>query len=130
MFKLRSVTVALVFLAGSAAMGFAQGGGGGMCQGGGGGGGGSTGTTGTTGAAGFRTAGTTAGISGGAINSPLVGLQLSQQQAAQFRQAQLNALAANAQIRAETQAVWEAARQRKQQALALRQARERARPSE
>ncbi len=105
-----------------------QGGGGGMCQGGGGGGratGGGTGTT-TTGAIASLTAGSLRGggglgTTGSALGSTSSALQSMQAHSAQFRQAQLNALATNAQIRAETQSMWENARQRKLQALAIRQ---------
>lgn len=105
-----------------------QGGGGGMCQGGGGRGGATGGGTGTstTGAIASLTAGSLRragglGTTGSAVGSASSALQSMQAHSALFRQSQLNALAANAQIRAETQSMWENARQRKQQALAIRQ---------
>lgn len=104
------------------------GGGGGMCQGGGSGGGNGTTTGGTTtsgamasiAAASFR-GNSGLGTNGAALNPTTSVLQSMQAHSAQFRQAQLNALAANAQLRADTQTMWANARQRKQQALALRQ---------
>lgn len=120
-------------LAMAAVNAFAQqgGGGGGMCQGGGGGsgGGGGMGTGGGTASSGamasiaaasFRGNGGL-GTTGSALNSTGSVLQSMQAHSAQFRQAQLNALAANAQLRADTQTMWANARQRKQHALALRQ---------
>lgn len=100
-----------------------------MCQGGGGGAGGGTGGgTGTTTATTGLTAALTAGSLRGGFGATSTGnnatvsvLQSMQAHSNQFRQAQLNALAANAQLRADTQAMWAAARQRKQQALALRE---------
>ena len=120
----KTVAVAITLFGLNAATSYAQQGG---CQRGGGGGAGGGGTTTSTGAANVASmrlggGGTTGG--GTSATSALSGLQSYQLQGLQFRQAQLQALAANAQIRASSQAMWDSARQRKQQALALRQSRE------
>lgn len=120
----KTVAVTLTLIGMSAATSYAQQGG---CQrggGGGAGGGGTTTTTGATNVASMRLGGGGTATGGTSATSALSGLQNYQLQGMQFRQAQLQALAANAQIRASSQAMWETARQRKQQAFALRQSRE------
>lgn len=120
----KTVALAITLFGLSAATSYAQQGG---CQrggGGGAGGGGASTSTGAANVASMRLGGGGATGGGTSATSALSGLQSYQLQGMQFRQAQLQALAANAQIRASSQAMWDSARQRKQQALALRQSRE------